>query len=82
MKILSFTKIRQEITYLTSSDPKLGALIDLIGDYTLPLRTDYFTSLARAIVGQQLSVKAARTIWQRLLDIMDVFIIPIFNVFL
>jgi len=44
----------------------MGKLIDLIGDYTLYLRTDLFRSLIRTIIGQQLSIKAARTIWGRL----------------
>lgn len=32
-------------------------------------RGDHFTTLARAIVGQQLSTKAAETIWNRVLDL-------------
>ncbi len=32
---------------------------------------DAFTSLARAIVGQQISVKAASSVWQRLLTAVD-----------
>ena len=50
---------------IASSDQRIGYLTDLIGDYSLPLRTDYFASLLRAIVGQQLSVKAAKSIWNR-----------------
>jgi DNA-3-methyladenine glycosylase II len=41
----------------------------LIGTYPgihLTRRGDAFTTLARAIVGQQISVKAAQTIWNRL----------------
>ncbi len=34
-------------------------------------RGDPFTTLARAIVGQQISVKAAQTIWDRLVSATD-----------
>ncbi|GBF34061.1 DNA-3-methyladenine glycosylase II [Desulfocucumis palustris] len=50
---------------LKGADWKLGELLDLLGDYTLNLKTDYFGSLVRSILGQQLSVKAAATIWNR-----------------
>ncbi len=50
---------------LCSSDPRLGLLIKTIGDYELNLRTDYFPSLVRSIIGQQLSVVVAQTIWKR-----------------
>jgi DNA-3-methyladenine glycosylase II len=47
-----------------------AVLAKLIADYPglhLTRRGDPFTTLARAIVGQQISVKAAQTIWDRLL---------------
>lgn len=47
-------------------DPLLGALIRQNGTTAREPRSDYFTSLVRAIVGQQLSVKAASTIFERL----------------
>jgi DNA-3-methyladenine glycosylase II len=50
---------------LCFSDKRLALLIKTIGDYHLDLRTDYFPSLIRSIIGQQLSVSVARTIWQR-----------------
>ena len=63
---LIFLDTAKELKHLRNSDPKMGKLIDLIGDYTLYLRTDLFRSLIRTIIGQQLSIKAARTIWGRL----------------
>jgi len=65
MQKISFTQNSVEIKYLCVSDPKLRGLINLVGDYTLRLRTNYFSSLTRSIIGQQLSIKAARTIWKR-----------------
>lgn len=52
-----------------SADPKMKQLIELIGDFNMCLNTGYFPSLVRSIVGQQLSVKAASTIWHRLTEL-------------
>src|SRR5215213_8372017 len=40
-------------------------LIPQFGDACLQSRGDAFTTLARSIVGQQISVKAAQTVWDR-----------------
>jgi DNA-3-methyladenine glycosylase II len=52
---------------LARRDPVLGALIKTIGPCGLPAaqREDPFHALVRTIVGQQLSVKAAATIFRR-----------------
>ena len=52
---------------LASRDPVLATLIQTYPGIHLTRRGDPFTTLARAIVGQQISVKAAQTIWDRLL---------------
>lgn len=54
---------------LKSADPRVGRLIDLIGEINLLLRDDYFASLVRAVIGQQLSVKVATTIWNRTVNL-------------
>ncbi|HET7136489.1 MAG TPA: DNA-3-methyladenine glycosylase [Casimicrobiaceae bacterium] len=49
-----------------------AVLAKLIGDYPglhLVRRGDPFTTLARAIVGQQISVKAAQSIWDRVVNL-------------
>jgi DNA-3-methyladenine glycosylase II len=51
---------------LAARDPVLRRLIAEFPDIHLTRRGDAFTTLARAIVGQQISVKAAQTIWGRL----------------
>lgn len=51
---------------LTRRDPVLRRLIRRFPNVHLQRRSDPFTTLARAIVGQQISVKAADTIWRRL----------------
>ena len=40
-------------------------LIPQFGEARLQSRGDAFTTLARSIVGQQISVKAAQTVWER-----------------
>ena len=50
---------------LRDVDPALGAIIDSVGPLTVRLAEDRFVELAASIVSQQLSVKAADTIWGR-----------------
>lgn len=58
----------QAVAVLSGQDPVLKTLIRRHGPNSLERRHDAFVTLARSIIGQQLSVKAARSIWQRLLD--------------
>src|SRR5581483_2620768 len=51
---------------LSRRDAVLRRIIRAHPDVHLRRRSDPFTALARAIVGQQISVKAADTIWARL----------------
>ncbi|ATU68572.1 DNA-3-methyladenine glycosylase [Piscinibacter gummiphilus] len=46
-------------------------LIPMFGDARLQSRGDAFTTLARSIVGQQISMKAAQTVWERLVEAVD-----------
>ena len=50
---------------LGHADPVMGRLIRAIPGIHLTRRGEPFTTLARAIVGQQISVKAAQTVWDR-----------------
>jgi DNA-3-methyladenine glycosylase II len=65
---------------LAASDPTMAELIERIGKIDLAKRlrrrseerpADAYGALLRAIVGQQLSTKAARTIYLRVLDLFD-----------
>ncbi|MEP7206981.1 MAG: DNA-3-methyladenine glycosylase 2 family protein [Casimicrobiaceae bacterium] len=49
-------------------DPVLARIMRRHPDVHLARRSDPFTALARAIVGQQISVRAAETIWNRLVE--------------
>jgi len=51
---------------LAKGDRVMGKLIAAYPGIHLTRRGDPFTTLARAIVGQQISVKAAQSIWNRL----------------
>jgi DNA-3-methyladenine glycosylase II len=65
---------------LAAADPTMGALIERLGEIDLETRLrrrseerppDAYGALLRAIVGQQLSTKAARTIYGRILDLFE-----------
>lgn len=57
------------IFHLQKSDPILARLIKKYGRCELSPHTDYYGELLSSIVGQQLSVKAAATIWKRVLAV-------------
>src|SRR4051794_21474316 len=65
---------------LSASDPVLAELIERIGPLSVTERerrrktvrpTEAFGALVRTVVGQQLSTKAARTIYGRVLELFD-----------
>jgi DNA-3-methyladenine glycosylase II len=71
---------RSEREALAASDPTMAALIERLGEIDIATRlrrrkeerpADAYGALLRAIVGQQLSTKAARTIYGRVLEIFD-----------
>jgi DNA-3-methyladenine glycosylase II len=51
--------------HLVKKDRVMKRLIPKFGDACLQSRGDAFSTLARSIVGQQISVKAAQTVWNR-----------------
>src|SRR5919109_3542140 len=65
----------EAVGHLRGADPVLAAIIDQVGPCMLGSSTDrggpahdHYGALLRAIVGQQLSVSAARSIYRRLID--------------
>lgn len=65
---------------IAASDPTMAALIARVGEIDIATRlqrrkeerpSDAYGALLRAIIGQQLSTKAARTIYLRVLDLFD-----------
>jgi DNA-3-methyladenine glycosylase II len=57
---------QEEIDYLKSVDATLGAAMARMGKVERVIIPDLFTALVYAIVGQLISVKAVRTIWERM----------------
>ena len=53
--------------HLAKRDRVMRKLIPRFGEGRLQSRGDAFTTLARSIVGQQISVKAAQSVWERFL---------------
>lgn len=51
--------------HLAKKDRVMRRLIPQFGDVFLESRGDAFVTLARSIVGQQISVKAAQSVWDR-----------------
>ena len=51
--------------HLAKKDRVMRRLIPQFGDVCLESRGDAFVTLARSIVGQQISVKAAQSVWDR-----------------
>jgi DNA-3-methyladenine glycosylase II len=67
-------RVRRE---LAAADPVMAELIERLGDRSVEQRRrgmpkpDAYGALLRTIVGQQLSTKAARTIYERVLALFD-----------
>lgn len=61
---------QKEIEYLKRKDKKLGAAIDRIGIIKRQITPDPFTALVSSIVSQQISKKAAETVWNRLINLL------------
>jgi len=67
---ITLTPESPEVRHLSASDAVLGELIERVGSIEQELETDAFESLASAIVAQQLSDAAARTIWRRVTAVL------------
>ncbi len=57
--------------HLGKRDRVMRKLIPKLGEGRLQSRGDAFTTLARSVVGQQISVKAAQSVWVRFAALMD-----------
>ncbi len=61
---------QKEMEYLKSRDRKLAAAIDQIGLIKRQTVPDPFTALVSSVVSQQISGKAAKTVWNRLSSLL------------
>ena len=65
VKVATPTYWEEACRHLAKKDRVMKRLIPKFGDACLQSHGDAFTTLARSIVGQQISVKAAQTVWER-----------------
>jgi DNA-3-methyladenine glycosylase II len=63
--------------HLGRRDRVMKKLIPRFGPARLESRGDAFTTLARSIVGQQISVKAAQAVWERFLTLLETSTAPL-----
>ncbi len=68
--MLFFEYGQVEMDYLKRKDKKLGEAIDRIGLIKRTITPDPFEGLISSIVGQQISSKAADTVWNRLMELI------------
>lgn len=61
---------QKEIDYLKRKDKKLSVAIDKIGMIQREITPDPFTALVSSVVSQQISKKAAETVWNRLYTLL------------
>ena len=61
--------VAEAIDHVSMSDPIMASVIQAVGPYGLKTDSSPFRMLGRSITGQQLSVKAAATIWGRLVNL-------------
>ena len=57
---------QNEMNYLSEKDPKLGRFIEKYGHLKRKINSDIFFSLVEMIIAQQISAKAAETVFARL----------------
>jgi DNA-3-methyladenine glycosylase II len=68
--------MRKAVNHLKKSDPVLRAIIDQVGPCRMEFSVPEFSSLAEAIVYQQLNGKAAVTIFKRFIELAGSPLIP------
>ena len=66
--IMFFKYGETELAWLRKKDKRLGAVIDRIGHIDRTVDPDLFSAVIHHIIGQQISMKAQATIWQRMQD--------------
>ncbi|WP_171046414.1 DNA-3-methyladenine glycosylase family protein [Lentibacillus cibarius] len=71
MEILTIRQYDQAVIELGQNDPIMNKLINVIGDLEVTMRPDFFRSLVRSMIGQQISVQAADAIFGRLDVLLD-----------
>ena len=60
----------ESIDFLQNNDKKLAQIINKYSESVLIGRRDPLETLIRSVVGQQISVKAAASVWQKMVDLV------------
>lgn len=71
MHTIYINQSEEAVQKICHADPQMQKLVKAVGDIEVPLRSNYFMSLVRSIVGQQISVAAAQAIYDRLKLLLD-----------
>ena len=58
------------VEYIKANDPVMSKIMDTLKPRVISQRENYFVSLVQSIISQQLSTKAASTIYRRLVDLV------------
>ena len=61
---------RNAVRHIKKHDPRMGDVISAVGPCEIRIDSNGFRMLSRSIVGQQLSTKAAATIWRRFQELV------------
>ncbi len=64
-KVLTPAYWQEACKHLVKKDRVMKRLIPQFGNACLQIRGDAFTTLARSVVGQQISVKSAQSVWRK-----------------
>jgi len=65
-----FKYTNKEIEYLKNRDPLLGAEISRIGFIKRKINPDLFEALISSIISQQISIKAAKTVYNKVINLV------------
>ncbi len=72
---ISDSDVKKAVKHLRGSDPIMAALIRRVGPFRLKLHRHRFRTVVGAIIAQQISVAAARTIQKRVCDLVGTKVI-------
>ena len=67
---MNFPYSQKELDYLSARDPLLGGVIRAVGFIDRTVEEDVFSAVVHHIIGQQISMRAQETVWQRLQELL------------
>ena len=61
---------QDSLNFLTKTDKALGNVINQFKDYSISSRGEAYETLLRSIVGQQISIQAASSVWNKIVELV------------